>query len=149
MGAKENLKIPEALLAAAQRRDAAAYGALFAEDATVRVAGVPRDLGGVAQGRQQIVANQEEFWRRVDTPGDVRLVNVFADDQHVCWEERVSGKFNGTRFFRGNGQPFTTYECFVATVQDGRIRGLRNYTNFLDVYVQAGLVPVESLTTGS
>lgn len=147
MGAQENLKIPEAMLAAGERRDAATYGALFTEDATYRVAGVPRALGGVLQGRQQIVANVEEGWRQGNPPGEARITNVFADDQHVCWEERISDNFTGTRFFRGTGQPFTSYFCFVATIEDGRIRELREYVNFLDVYVQAGLVSLESLTT--
>jgi hypothetical protein len=37
----------------------------------------------------------------------------------------------------------------AAAVVAALLIGLRNYTNFLDVYVQAGLVPVESLTAGS
>ena len=143
MGAQENIKIVQNLMEAWRDRDERRYGQLFAEDAVIRVAGVPRALGGVTQGREQILAN---FRQLGPAAGEAEIRNIFADDSHVCAVQKVSGPFTGTQYFRGTGNPFTTYECFVYNIEGGRIREQTVYMNFLDVYVQAGLVPLDSLT---
>ena len=142
MGAQENIRIVQDLVQAVRDRDEARYGDLFAADAVIRMAGVPRAVGGVARGREQIVQN----FRELGAPSEVQVRTIFADDTHVCAVERVSAPFTGNQYFRGTGKPFTTYQCMVFNIEGGRIREETVYTNFLDVYVQAGLVPLESLT---
>jgi hypothetical protein len=127
MGAQENIKVIQELMQAWRDRDEKRYSELFTEDAVMRVAGVPRALGGVTQGRQQILAN----FRQLGPPeGETEVRTIFADDSHVCVVQKISGPFTGTQYFRGSGKSFTTYECFM---------------NFLDVYVQAGLVSLDPL----
>lgn len=142
MGAQENIRIVQDFIKAFSEGNEAGYGSLLAEDAVLRVAGVPRALGGVAQGREQIL----QTFRQAGAPGEAEIRTIFADDTHVCAVERVSATFNGNRYLRGTGRPYTTYECLVFKIERGRIRELTNYTNFLDVYVQAGLVSLDSLT---
>ena len=143
MGANENIKVVKELQQAVRERDEKRYSELLAEDAVLRVAGVPRALGGVIEGRDQILAN---FRQQGAPTGQSELRDVFADDNHVCAMMKVSGPFAGNQYFRGSGNPFTTYECIVYGVKGGRVREQTVYTNFLDVYVQAGLVPLNSLT---
>ena len=143
MGAQENIKVVKELQQAVRDRDEKRYGELLAEDAVIRVAGVPRALGGVTQGRDQILAN---FRQQNPAAGQVEMRDVFADDNHVCAMMKVSGPFAGNEHFRGTGNPFSTYECIVYGLDGGRVREQTVYMNFLDVYVQAGLVPLTSLT---
>ena len=51
MGAQENIKVVRELQQAVRDRDEKRYGELLAEDAVIRVAGVPKALGGVTEGR--------------------------------------------------------------------------------------------------
>lgn len=142
MGTQENIKIVQELVQATRDRDEPRYGKLFAEDAVIRVAGVPRALGGVTHGRQQILAN----FRQLGPPaGEAEIRDIFADDRHVCAVMKVSGPFNGTQYFRGSGKPFSTYEAILFSIEGGQIQEQTVYMNFLDVYVQAGLVPLDSL----
>ncbi len=127
---------------ATRDRDEARYGQLFTDDAVLRIAGVPRALGGVAQGREQILEN----FRQLGPAGEAEIRDIFADEDHACAIVKVSGPFTGNQFFRGGGKPFTTYQSLVFNMEGGRIREQTVYMNFLDVYVQAGLVPLESLT---
>ena len=143
MGAQDNIKVIEQLQQAFRDRDEKRYGELFTEDAVIRLAGVPRALGGVTQGREQILAN---FRQLPPAQGDADVRTVFADDEHVCAVMKVSGPFAGNQYFRGSDRPFSTYECVVYGLDGGRIREQTVYMNFLDVYVQAGLVPLSSLT---
>ena len=143
MGSQENIKVVQAAMQAFRDRDEKRYGELIAEDAVVRVAGVPRALGGVIQGREQILAN---FRQQAPAGGEVELRSIFADDNHVCAVQKISGPFSGNQYFRGSDRPFSTYECVVYGLDGGRIREQTVYMNFLDVYVQAGLVPLSSLT---
>ncbi len=142
MGAQENIKVVRDLVQAARDRDEARYGQLFTEDAVIRVAGVPRALGGVSQGREQILAN----FRQLGPAGQAEIRSIFADDNHVCAVMKVSGPFTGNQYFKGSERPFSTYECIVYGLEGGRIKEQTVYMNFLDVYVQAGLVPLDSLT---
>jgi len=143
MGAQDNIRVVEQLQQAVRDRDEKRYGELYAEDAVIRVAGVPRALGGVTEGREQILAN---FRQQPAPAGEAEMRTIFADDGHVCAVMKLNGAFNGTQFFRGTGQPFSTYECIVYGLEAGRVREQTVFMNFLDVYVQAGLVPLSSLT---
>src|SRR5439155_2409891 len=108
MGAQDNIRVVEQLQQAVRDRDEKRYGELYAEDAVIRVAGVPRALGGVTEGREQILAN---FRQQPAPAGEAEMRTIFADDGHVCAVMKLNGAFNGTQFFRGTGQPFSTYEC--------------------------------------
>ncbi len=141
--AKKNIKIVRELQQAVRERDETRYAELLTEDAVIRVAGVPRALGGITEGREQILAN---FRQQAAPAGESEMRSVFADDDHVCAVMRVSGPFGGNQYFRGNGKPFTSYECIVYGLEGGRVREQTVYMNFLDVYVQAGLVRLSSLT---
>lgn len=143
MGAQENIKLVEDMRAAARSRDEQRYLSFWADDAISRTAGVPRALGGVIQGKD---ARRENFRNLPPPNGETRVQTVFADDKHVCLVDRLTGPFNGNQFFKGSGKPFTTYQCIVYDVEGGRIRSSTLYMNFLDVYVQAGLVNVGQLT---
>ena len=142
MGSQENIKIVQDLVQATRDRDEGRYGALFAEDAVIRVAGVPRALGGVSLGREQILQN----FRELGPPTQTQIRSIFADDAHACAVLKLSGPFTGTQYFRGSVKPFSTYQCLVFNIEGGHIRQQTVYMNFLDVYVQAGLVPLDSLT---
>ena len=142
MGSQENIKVVQDLIQANRDRDEARLSQLLTEDAVIRVAGVPRALGGVTQGRDQILANLRE-----QAPaGQAEIRSIFADDNNVCAVLKVSGPFTGSQHFRGSDRPFSTYECIVYGLDSGRIKDQTVYMNFLDVYVQAGLVPLNSLT---
>jgi ketosteroid isomerase-like protein len=143
MGAQENIKTVQNLVQAVRDRDESRYGQLLTEDAVIRVAGVPRALGGVTQGRDQILANLREQ----GPAGQAEIRSIFADDNSVCAVMKVSGPFTGTEHFRGSDKPFSTYQCVVYGLEGGRVREQTMYMNFLDVYVQTGLVPLNSLTT--
>ena len=143
MGSQENIKVVQAAMQAFRDRDEKRYGELLAEDAVIRVAGVPRALGGVTQGREQILAN---FREQAPAAGEMEVRSIFADDNHVCAVQKISGPFSGNQYFRGSDRPFSTYEAVIYELAGGRIREQTVYMNFLDVYVQAGLVPLGSLT---
>ncbi len=142
MGSQENIKVVQDLIQANRDRDEARLSQLLTEDAVIRVAGVPRALGGVTQGRDQILANLREQ----GPAGQAEIRSIFADDNNVCAVLKVSGPFTGSQHFRGSDRPFSTYECIVYGLDGGRIKDQTVYMNFLDVYVQAGLVPLSSLT---
>ena len=146
MGSRENIKLVQDLMEAARKRDSRKYGEFFAEDAVMRVAGVPHTLGGLTSGREQIIAN---FAQQSGPAGQAEVRSVFADDSHACAIVKVNGNFSGTQYFRGTGKPFSTYECIVYDIENGRIKGQTVYMNFLDVYVQAGLVPLGLLLSES
>ncbi len=146
MGAQENIKLVQDLMQAARSRDVRKYGEFFADDAAIRVAGVPRTLGGLTRGREQIVAN---FAQQSGPAGEAEIRSVFADEGHACAIVKVNGNFAGTQYFRGTGKPFSTYECIVYDIENGRIKGQTVYMNFLDVYVQAGLIPIDLLLAES
>jgi len=145
MGAQENIKLVQELQAAFRARDEERYLSFWSDSALSRVAGVPRALGGVTQGKEQ----RRENLRNAPQPqpgAEPRVHTIFADDKHVCVVQRVSGNFSGNQFFKGSGRPFTTYECIVYDIENGRIAASTTYMNFLDVYVQAGLVELSKLT---
>ncbi len=81
MGSQENIKVVKDLIQATRDRDEARLSQLLTEDAAIRVAGVPRALGGVTQGRDQILQN---FREQGPPPGEVEVRSIFADDNNVC-----------------------------------------------------------------
>ena len=140
MSFESNRATIEALLAATRDRDEAAFVAAYADDAVVRQSGVPESLGGVLRGRNDIVEN---FRRQDPAAVDVRF--MFGDDTDVCVVGKLSGIMTGTEKLKGNNQPYTTYECTVYRVRDGLIEQQLAFVNWLDPYVQAGLVDIASL----
>jgi ketosteroid isomerase-like protein len=141
MSAKQNLELIERHMEAVRSGDEKTFAADYAENAVVRTAGVPGSLGGVLEGRQQIVEN---FRRQVQPVFEVR--QMFGDDSRVCVVARVTTTLAGTEFLRGNDAPYSAFECATYRIVDGRIREQTVYVNWLDVYVQTGLVDVNSLT---
>ena len=141
MGAQDNIQVVQDYMQAVRDRDEAKVSALLADDAVIRVAGVPRALGGVTQGREQILSNL----RQQPPPGQADTRTIFADDTHVCAVQRVNAPFTGNQYFKGTDKPFTSYQSAVFTLDGGRIKEQTLYINFLDVYVQAGVIGLDSL----
>ena len=143
MGAKENMALIEELQQAARDLDFDRYGQLIAEDATFRAAGVPVALGGVLSGRDAIV----EQLRRTAGAGRFEGKEMFGDDEHVCLVGKVTAeRFLGSQHLRGADLPYSTYECIVYRIANGRVAESTAYVNWLDPYVQVGLVDVSTLT---
>jgi ketosteroid isomerase-like protein len=140
MGAKDNLEIVEQFLQAGRERDYGRYGALLADDAIFRVAGVPSGMGGVRSGRQAIV---DQF--RSGT-GTFETKQMFGDDEHVCLVGKVRAQsWPGNDVLRGAERPYSTYECIVYRIAGGKIAESTVYLNWLDPYVQVGLVDASTL----
>lgn len=140
MSAKQNLEAIEELHEAARAGDWSRYGELLDEDATARMAGVPADLGGVINGRDAIV----DFVKNGSAQFEPK--HVFGDDTNVCVVSRfASAEFLGNEFLKGAAKPFTTWQCQIYRLVDGRVAEMTNYVNWLDVYIQTGLVDPGSL----
>ena len=72
---------------------------------------------------------------------------MFGDDKHVCLVGKVTAeRFIGSQHLRGADQPYSTYECVVYRIADGKVAESTAYVNWLDPYVQLGLVDVSTLT---
>jgi ketosteroid isomerase-like protein len=141
MSAKQNLELIERHIEAVRSGDEKTFAADYAENAVVRTAGVPSSLGGTLEGRQQIVDN---FRRQIQGVFEVR--QMFGDDSRVCVVARVTTNLAGTVFLRGNDAPYSAFECVIYRIVDSRIQEQTVYVNWLDVYVQTGLVELKSLT---
>jgi ketosteroid isomerase-like protein len=143
MGAKENLELIEQMQQAARDQDFDRYGQLLADDATFRAAGVPAGLGGVLTGREVIV----DQLRQTAGNGSFELKQMFGDDEHVCVVGKVTAqRFLGSQHLQGADRPYSTYECIVYRIADGKVAESTAYLNWLDPYVQVGLVDVSTLT---
>lgn len=143
MGAKENLELVEELRQAARDQDFDRYGSFLAEDAVFRMAGVPGSMGGVTKGRQAVV---DQFRQMSGGGGTFEVKETFADDHHVCVVGKLtSSRFPGNQYLRSAERPFSTYECIVYRIADGKVAESTSYVNWLDPYVQTGLVEVRSL----
>lgn len=141
MNAKQNLETIEELQAAARAGDWDRYGALLDENATARMAGVPADLGGVITGRDAIV----QFVKN-GASAQFEPKNIFGDDHQVCVISRfASNSFPGNEFLKGADKPFTTWQCQTFRLEDGLVVEVTGYVNWLDVYMQTGLVDPSSL----
>lgn len=144
MGAKENLQIIEGMQEAARNGNWALYAEHLADDVTFRMAGVPRGLGGVSEGRDAVVATMRQ--NAETTGGTFEQKDVTADDTHVCVVGKISGpRFPGNAFLRSAEEPYSTYECVVYRLDNGRVKESTAYVNWLDVYTQVGLVDPTSL----
>jgi ketosteroid isomerase-like protein len=143
MGVKENLELIEQLLEASRVQDFARYAELVADDATFRAAGVPAGLGGVLRGRDAIV----EQLRRTAGDSSFETKQMFGDDRSVCVVGKVTAQqFIGSEHLRGADRPYSTYECVVYQIANGKVAESTAYLNWLDPYVQIGLVDVGTLT---
>ena len=143
MGANASLEVIEQMQQAARDQDFDRYGRLLADDATFRAAGVPAGLGGVLTGRQAIV----DQLRQTAGTSSFEVKQMFGDDEHVCVVGKVTGeRFLGSQHLRGADRPYSTYECIVYRIADGKVAESTAYINWLDPYVQLGLVDVSSLT---
>jgi ketosteroid isomerase-like protein len=143
MGTKENLELIEELQQAARDLDFDRYGQLIADDATFRAAGVPAALGGVLSGRAAIV----EQLRQTAGASRFEVKQMFGDDKHVCLVGKVTAeRFLGSQHLQGADRPYSTYECIVYRIANGKVAESTAYTNWLDPYVQLGLVDVSTLT---
>jgi ketosteroid isomerase-like protein len=142
MGQNENLKLIEQLQQAARDRDYDRYGELLSEDAVFRAAGVPAGMGGVVKGRQAILEQMRQGGGAFD------IKKMFGDDEHVCLVGKVTAqRFPGNQYLRGADQPYSTYECIVYRIADGKVAESTAYLNWLDPYVQVGLVDASTLTS--
>ncbi len=141
MGTKENLKLIEQLQQAGRDRDYDRYGELLSEDAVFRAAGVPSGMGGVLKGRQAILDQSRQG------AGTFEIKKMFGDDEHVCLVGKVRAEgFPGNEFLEGADKPYSTYECIVYRIADGKVAESTAYLNWLDAYVQMGLVDASTLT---
>lgn len=144
MAAKQNLELVEQLQHASREQDYERFGDLLADDAVFRMAGVPAALGGVTSGRQAIV----DQFRANAGGGSVQIKQMFGDDKNVCVVAKVTAEgWPGSEVLRGSDRPYSTYECIVYRITNGRVAESTTYLNWLDPYVQVGLVDVNSLTT--
>lgn len=140
MGAKENLKVVEDLQQASRDRDYDRFGALIADDAVFRVAGVPAGMGGVLQGPQAFADQLRQG------AGTFEIKKMFGDDEHVCLVGKVSAeRFPGNQFLRAADRPYSTYECLVYRIAGGKVAEATAYLNWLDPFVQMGLVDASTL----
>jgi ketosteroid isomerase-like protein len=144
MGAKQNLELIEELQQTVRDRAFDRYGALLTADAVFRMAGVPASMGGVVTGRQAIV----DQFRRTAGDSSFEIKEMFGDDKNVCVVGKVTAeRFSGNEHLRGANHPYTTYECIVYRIANGRVAESTAYLNWLDPYVQVGLVDASNLTT--
>lgn len=142
MGTKQNLEVFEQLREAQRNRDWSAYAALLTDDCVFRMAGVPRAMGGVTEGKDAIKA----FFENTPAGSDVDVKKVIADDNHVVAIQRLSAPtFVGSDVFKGGNRPFSTYECVVYRFENGKLAESTAYVNWADVYVQTGVLDVASM----
>lgn len=136
----ENLDLVRRLHKAMADRDEAAFPSFYAEKAVQRVAGVPRELGGVVEGRDAIAQNL----RRHDLEWyDIK--QLIGDEGSVCLIARLSGIAAGSAYFKGNMRPYTTYASIVYRIEDGKIVEETHYANWMSVFVQTGMMEVKKL----
>jgi ketosteroid isomerase-like protein len=137
MGAKENVVLVERYLAAGRDQNWDVVRDCLAEDVTFRMAGVPRTMGGVTEGRDAVMSTMQ----RGGIGGTTEARKVFGDDANVCVVAKVTAsRFPGNDHLRAAEAPYSTYECIVYELRDGKIAGSSAYVNWLDPYVQVGLV---------
>jgi ketosteroid isomerase-like protein len=140
MGSSNQHEVIDELFQAVADGDPQRAGDLYTDDAVVRMAGVPRHLGGVVEGRAAIVA---DIAQRPTSTLEVRL--VFGDGERACAVVKRTGTVPSTQTFRGSDQEFTTYECVVFQLEEGRVKEQTTYANWLDAYVQTGLIDLGTL----
>jgi ketosteroid isomerase-like protein len=143
MGAKASLELIEELQRASREQDFDRYSDLLADDVVFRMAGVPAALGGVTTGRDAVVAQM----RQNTGAGRFEVKQMFGDDDRVCVVGKVSAeRFPGNAYLKAKDVPYSTYECIVYRIADGKVAESTAYVNWLDPYVQVGLVDASTLT---
>lgn len=143
MDGKASIELIEELQKASRDQDFDRYGALLTDDVSFRMAGVPSALGGVVKGREAVVAQA----RQNAGTGQFEVKQMFGDGDNVCVVAKVSAdRFTGNGFLRPAEMPFSTFECIVYRIADGKVAESTAYINWLDPYVQVGLVDVSTLT---
>src|SRR5215213_2334899 len=97
MDAQDSIAIVQHMTAAWRAHDESAYIACFAENAVLRQAGVPGDLGGAVEGRAAILA----ALHRLPARPEIEVRQIFADDHgNVCVLRRLAApSFPGEHFF--------------------------------------------------
>jgi uncharacterized protein len=117
--------VVERYLAGAQSGDMEALRAIFAEDATWRLAG-DLPISGIWQGRDAILDDFLALALRYFEPGSVRLevTNVLADGDQVVveWTSRARNRA---------GEPYENFCIGVFIVRDGKIQAVREYMDTL------------------
>ena len=73
-------------------------------------------------------------------PSRLEVRQVFGDGESVCAVVKRTGPVARTQTFRGTEREFSTYECVVFKLEAGRIEEQTTYVNWLDTYVQTGLI---------
>ena len=142
MTAKHNLELVEQLQQATRDQDYDRLGDLLADDAVFRMAGVPQALGGVTTGGQAIV---DQFHGNAGRK--VQIKQLFGDDRHVCMVAEVTADgWPGNEVLRGADRPYSSYECVVYRIANGKVAESTTYINWLDPYVQVGLVDMDTVT---
>lgn len=142
MGANESLGVVQRMQEAQRDRDFDAYAELIAEDAVFRMSGVPAGMGGVTTGRQAIV----DMISRGPTGGTFEVKQQFADDEHACIVGKITADaFPGNDYLRNADRPYSAYECVVYRIADGKVAESTAFVNWLDPYVQVGLVDPSTL----
>ena len=56
-------------------------------------------------------------------------------------------RFPGNTYLQGADHGYSTYECVVYRIANGRVAESTDYINWLDPYVQVALVDPSNLTT--
>lgn len=141
MGAKDNLELIEQYQQAVRDQDRARAGALLADGVVFRAAGVPRAMGGVIEGRDAVLDTLGQAGGRFEAK------QVFGDDNNVCVVGKVTASaFPGNAYLRGADKPYSTYECIVYRIAGGKIAESTAYLNWLDPYVQTGLIDASTFT---
>ena len=143
MGANENLEVIEEYQRAMRDQDWERAASFLAEDAVSRMAGVPRAMGGVTEGRDAILdANRQNAGS-----GSMETRLRFADGDNVCVVGKLSAsRFPGNQYLRGADSSYTTYQCTLYRMAGGKIAETTAYVNWLDPYVQTGIVDPSTLT---
>ena len=59
----------------------------------------------------------------------------------------TASRFPGNQFLRGADSSYTTYQCTLYRIVGGKIAETTTYVNWLDPYVQTGIVDPSTLTT--
>ena len=78
---------------------------------------------------------------------NVQIKQLSGDDRHVCMVAKVTADgWPGNEVLRGADWPHSTYECVVYRIENGKVAESTTYINWLDPYVQVGLVDMEALT---
>jgi uncharacterized protein (TIGR02246 family) len=121
----DSTAVVERYIEGAQSGDIEALRAVFAEDASWRLAGT-LPISGTWRGRDAILDGFLALALRYYEPGSVRLeiTNIVAEDNQVVveWTSRARNRA---------GEPYENFCIAVFTVRAGRIEAVREYMDTL------------------